>query len=59
MSLDKAIKNGKEHRKEYYRAKAVDPMCRNHGGCPFCEAGRLRYKKKIENKIKDNLEEIE
>ena len=22
-------------------AKAVDKTCRNHGGCPYCESGRL------------------
>ncbi len=31
MSLDKAIKYGKEHRKPYRGAKAVDKTCRNHG----------------------------
>ena len=50
MSLNKAIKSGKEHRKEYRGAKAVDNSCRNHGGrhrskignaCPYCERGRL------------------
>lgn len=59
MSLDKAIKSGKEHRKEYRGAKSIDPSCRNHGNCPWCKEGRLRYKKKIKDKIKDNLEEIE
>lgn len=58
MSLDKAIKSGKEHRKEYRGAKSVDPSCRNHGSCLFCEKARLKDKIKIKNKIKDNLEEI-
>lgn len=40
MALDKAIKSGKEHRKPYYRNKQIDPSCRNHGGCPWCEANR-------------------
>ena len=31
MSLDKAIEHGKEHRKPYYGAKAIDKSCRNHG----------------------------
>lgn len=48
MSLDKAIEHGKEKRKTYRRAKAVDPMCRNHGGCPWCEKGRLHKNKKAE-----------
>ena len=41
MSMDKAIEHGKEHRKPYHGAKAVDKTCRNHGGCPHCESGRL------------------
>jgi len=40
MSLDKAIEHGKERRKPYRGAKAVDAMCRNHGGCPACERAR-------------------
>ena len=36
MSLDKAIRSGKEHRKPYRGNKAVDPMCCNHGGCDYC-----------------------
>lgn len=41
MSLDKAIEHGKERRKEYRGAKAVDPSCRNHGSCPWCKENRL------------------
>lgn len=41
MSLEKAIKYGKEKRKQYYKfCKLVDPSCRNHGGCPWCEGNR-------------------
>lgn len=43
MSLDKAIEHGKEKRKPYRGAKAIDPMCRNHGGCPAC-AKKRQYK---------------
>ena len=43
MSLDKAIKYGKEKRKAYSGSKAIDRGCRNHGGCPWCEENR-RYK---------------
>lgn len=43
MSLDKAIAHGKEHRKPYRGAKAIDGTCRNHGGCPWCEGNR-KYK---------------
>ena len=49
MSLDKAIEHGKEHRKPYHGSKAIDPSCRNHGGCPWCEGNRLyRTKKELE-----------
>jgi len=44
MSLDKAIKHGKEKRKPYRGAKAVDKSCRNHGDCPW-------YKKNIKHKL--------
>lgn len=40
MSLDKAIKHGKEHRKPYYGSKAIDKTCRNHGSCPWCKENR-------------------
>ena len=40
MSLDKAIEHGKERRKPYRGSKAIDPSCRNHGGCPWCEENR-------------------
>lgn len=40
MSLDKAIKSGKEHRKNYFGSKRFDRSCRNHGNCGFCENNR-------------------
>jgi len=40
MSLSKAIEHGKERRKPYRGAKAVDATCRNHGGCPGCRMKR-------------------
>ena len=46
MSLNKAIRYGKEHRKGYYGAKAVDPLCRNNKGCSYCEKGRQHKNKK-------------
>lgn len=46
MGLEKAIKSGKEHRKPYRNSKEFDPMCRNHGGCPYCLNNRLyKFKK--------------
>ena len=46
MSLNKAIKSGKEHRKPYRGAKAVDKQCRNHGSCPRCYSHRVFKNKK-------------
>ena len=46
MGLDKAIRGGKEKRKPYRKAKAVDGSCRNHGGCPYCESGRQHFDRK-------------
>lgn len=40
MSLEKAIKSGKEKRKPYRGSKRFDRTCRNHGGCPYCASGR-------------------
>lgn len=40
MSLDKAIEHGKEKRKPYRGSKAIDPTCRNHGGCEWCKENR-------------------
>lgn len=41
MSLDKAIKYGKEHRKSYKGGKTIDKTCRNHGSCNWCKGNRL------------------
>lgn len=58
MSLDKAIEHGKEKRKPYKRAKAVDPTCRNHGGCPWCKQGRLYKGKKALLKHTDTTDDF-
>lgn len=52
MSLDKAIKSGKEHRKAYRGGKAVDGTCRNHGSCPYCKGNRLYQFKKAKAWLK-------
>lgn len=44
MSLDKAIASGKEKRKPYRGAKAIDHTCRNHGSCPSCQK-QVKYKR--------------
>lgn len=62
MGLDKAIEHGKEHRKMYYGAKAIDCSCRNHGTCECCKGTRLyKNNKRIESmneKIKDYNKEM-
>ena len=52
MGLEKAIKHKKERRKPYRGAKAVDSHCRNHGGCTYCEEGRLHNSEKRKEKAK-------
>lgn len=41
MSLNKAIEHGKEKRKPYYGAQAIDCTCRPHGSCKWCRSNRL------------------
>lgn len=50
MSLDKAIKYGKEKRKPYRKAKAIDKSCRNHGACTWCQDNRTYKNRKREVK---------
>lgn len=42
MSLDKAIKHGKERRRQYREgeAKLSCSACRNHGWCDHCQRQR-------------------
>lgn len=56
MSLDKAIKSGKEKRRPYRKAKAVDATCRNHGTCKWCQRNRL-YQSRKERERMDDLED--
>ena len=56
MSLDQAIKHGKEHRKPYHGSKAVDAWCRNHNRCWICRKNRLHRKLVEQIKVKDELE---
>ena len=57
MSLNKSIKSGKEHRKEYRGAKRIDPLCRNHKGCSWCEENRTYQSRKLKEKINSELKE--
>lgn len=58
MPLDKAIEHGKEHRKPYYGAKAIDRTCRNHGTCVWCERNRLHSSRKRELSINEEIQRI-
>lgn len=57
MSLDKAIKYKKEHRKEYYDSRAIDSTCRSHGSCPWCMGNRFHKYAKQTIDAKQQLEE--
>ena len=59
MSLDKAIQHGKEHRKPYKGAKAIDRTCRNHGSCEWCHENREYKNKKCEERARSELEEYD
>ena len=59
MSLDKAIKHGKEHRKEYRGSKVIDKTCRNHGGCKWCEKNRKHKYLVKEVAIKERMKEFD
>lgn len=57
MSLDKAIKYGKEHRKEYRGSKRFDCQCRNHGSCNYCVNNRVFDR--LKNEEKARLEDLD
>ena len=59
MSLDKAIRSGKEKRKEYRGAKAVDRTCRNHGDCPWCASGRMYKTNRAREASEQRMKEYE
>jgi hypothetical protein len=40
VSLDKAIRSGKEKRVEYRGSARFDRTCRNGGSCPYCQRNR-------------------
>lgn len=56
MSLDKAIKHGREKRREYRGSKAISCTCRNHGSCSWCSNNRLYKDKKRKAAAKDKEE---
>ena len=57
--MDKAIRSGKEHRKEYRKAKAVSVHCRNHGECEYCLNNRLHKYKIKELSASQQLKDFE
>ncbi len=57
MSFGKAIKYGKEHRKPYTGAKAIDCTCRNHGSCEWCKRNRLYQQNKADESSRQTLGE--
>lgn len=52
MSLDKAIKQGREHRKNLKNPSS--PLCRNHGECEFCRSNRTYANQKRKMKAEYN-----
>jgi len=56
MSLDKAIKHGKEHRKPFKGSARFDKGCRNHGPCSYCADNRCHKHKRSDKKI--DLDEV-
>ena len=50
MSLEQAIKHGKEHRKGY-RERVLfgsgDATCRPHGACGYCRTNRLFAQRRL------------
>lgn len=59
MGLDKAIEHGKEKRKPYKGAKAIDYTCRNHGSCEWCKSNRLYQQMKMDEASRQALEEMQ
>ena len=57
MSLDKAIQHGKEKRKQYRGAKAIDPACRNHGDDNWSKSNRTIQSQRAEQQAKAKIEE--
>jgi len=59
MSFDKAIASGQEHRKPWRGSARFDGSCRPHGGCPWCEAGRVHKNvKRMKIELDDDLEDL-
>lgn len=57
MGLEKAIEHGKEKRKPYKGAKAVDCSCRNHGTCEWYRGNRTHNTNKKREKAISEMKE--
>lgn len=57
----KKILKGKTIKRPYTGPKRWYKSCRNHGGCPYCENGRLHSSKRrrpVEDEdVSDNIQE--
>lgn len=58
MTLDKAIKYGKEKRKPYRGAKAVDRSCCNHGNDDWSKSDRLYKNTKRLQRMDDKMKDL-
>ena len=58
MSFFKAIENGKEHRRPWRKAKAIDRTCCNHGSCPWCRDNR-RHRFIVAERLKADSSEAD
>ena len=56
MSFFKAIEHGKEKRRPWRKAKAIDRTCCNHGSCPWCRDNR-RHRFIVAEKLKGDSNE--
>lgn len=56
MSLDKAIKHGKEKRKPYRGAKAIDPLCRTNR-CAYCMSDKLHNNRRRAASAREKMDD--
>jgi len=57
MSLDKAIKYGKEKRKPRKLKRFAEKACHNHGRCEWCRGNRLIQRTRKERAAMADLRE--
>jgi hypothetical protein len=56
VSLDKAIKHGKEKRKPYRGAKAIDPLCRTNR-CAYCMSDKLHNNRRRAASAREKMDD--